>query len=71
MTFTSLGRSPAQYDAYPPWNSGVIVVVEQAIREAWRTMLRDHQDVLATRDEDRISDRLLDILVDMRTKEAV
>lgn len=71
MTFTSLGRSPAQYDAYPPWNPGVIVVVEQAIRQAWRTMLRDCQDVLATRDEDRISDRLLDILVEMRTNETV
>lgn len=67
MTFTSLGRAPAQYDAFPPWNHGVIVVVEQAIRQAWRTMLRDHQAVLATRDEDRITDRLLDILVDMRT----
>lgn len=66
MTFTSLGRAPAQYDAYPPWNPSVIVVVEQAIRQAWRTLLRDHQDVLATRDEDRITDRLLDILVEMR-----
>lgn len=71
MTFTSLGRAPAQYDAYPPWNPGVIVVVEQAIREAWRILLRDHQDVLATRDEDRISDRLLDILVEMRANDTV
>lgn len=66
MTFTSLGRAPAQYDSYPPWNPAVIVVVEQAIRQAWRTLLRDHKNVLATRDEDRITDRLLDILAEMR-----
>ena len=71
MTFTNLGRAPAQYDAFPPWNPSVIVVVEQAIRQAWRTMLRDDQAVLATRDEDRITDRLLDILVDMRTDGSV
>lgn len=66
MTFTSLGRAPAQYDAFPPWNPGLIVVVEKAIRQAWRTMLRNDQSVLATRDEDRITDRLLEILVDIR-----
>lgn len=44
----------------------MIVVVEQAIRQAWRTLLLHHQDVLATRDEDRITDRLLDILVEIR-----
>jgi len=71
VTFTSLGRAPAQYDAFPPWNPSVILVVEQAIRQAWRTMLRDHQAVLATRDEDRITDRLLDILVDMLTDGSV
>lgn len=49
----------------------MIIVVEQAIRQAWRTMLRDHQAVLATRDEDRITDRLLDILVGMRTDGSV
>ena len=69
--FTSLGRAPAQYDTFPAWNPGVIVVVEQAIREAWRTMLRDHQAILATHDEDRITDCLLDILVDMRTAGSV
>ncbi len=67
MTFTSLGRVPAQYDAYPPWNPRVIAVVENAIRQAWRTLVLEHQAVLLTRDEDRITDRLLDVLVDMRT----
>lgn len=67
MTFTNLGRAPAQYDAFPPWHPGLIVVMEQAVRQAWRIMLRDHQEVLATRDEDRITDRLLDILVALRT----
>lgn len=71
MTFTSLGRAPAQYDAYPPWSAGVIGVVEQAIRQAWRTLVLEHQAVLITRDEDRITDRLLDVMVDMRTRGTV
>lgn len=71
MTFASLGRAPAQYDAYPPWSPGLIVVVEQAIRQAWRMLVLGHQVVLATRDEDRITDRLLDILVDLRKSGAV
>jgi len=71
VTFTNLGRAPAQYDAFPPWNPGLIVVIEQAIQQAWRTMLRDHQGVLATHDEDRITDRLLDILVAIRTDGSV
>lgn len=71
MTFTSLGRAPAQFDAYPPWNPGVIVVVEQAIRQAWRKLVLEHQVVLATRDEDRITDRLLDVLVELRNRGTV
>jgi len=49
----------------------MIIVVEQAIRQAWRTLLRDHQAVLATRDEDRITDCLLDVLVEIRSDGSV
>ncbi len=49
----------------------MIAVVELAIREAWRTLVLEHQAVLATRDEDRITDRLLDVLVDIRARGTV
>ena len=71
MTFTSLGRVPTQYDAFAPWNPRVIAVVEHAIRQAWRILVLEHQAVLNTHDEDRITDRLLDVLVDIRTKGTV
>lgn len=49
----------------------MIAVVEHAIRQAWRTLVLEHQAVLVTRDEDRITDRLLDVLVDMRAQGTV
>lgn len=71
VTFTSLGRVPAQYDAFAPWNPRVVAVVEHAIRQAWRILMLEHQAVLSTHDEDRITDRLLDVLVDIRTQGTV
>lgn len=71
MTFTSLGRVPAKYDAFAPWNVRVLAVVEHAIRQAWRILVLEHQAVLATHDEDRITDCLLDVLVDIRTRGTV
>ncbi len=49
----------------------MIAVVEHAIREAWRTLVLEHQDVLVTRDEDRITDCLLNVLVSIRTQGTV
>lgn len=71
MTFTSLGRAPARYDAYPPWNLGLIVAVELAIREAWLTLVREQQGLLATHDEDRITDALLETLVKIRSTQVI
>jgi hypothetical protein len=71
VSFTSLGTAPPKPDLFPAWNTGLIEVVENALRAAWRDLLATHASVLATRDEDQITNALLDSLAQILTDESV
>lgn len=66
MTFNSLGRPPVRYTIYPSWPVGLISSVEQALQASWRALLQHYPQVLATLDEDKITDALVDIMIDIR-----
>ena len=71
MSYLSLGTPPPQYGLFPPWGNGLIEMVEQALRAAWRDLVANHPTVLATHDEDRITNALLDSLAKIRAQESV
>ena len=71
MTFNSLGRPPAKYAVYPPWPAELVSSVERALQEAWRALLKHYPHVLATRDEDKITEALVDIMIDVRKRGSV
>jgi len=71
VTFNSLGRPPAKYATFPPWPAALVSSVEQALQESWRALLQHYPHVLATRDEDKITEALVDIMIDVRKRASV
>ena len=71
MTFNSLGRPPARYAIFPPWPAELVSSVEQALQESWRALLQHYPHVLATLDEDKITEALVDIMIDVRKRASV
>ena len=71
MTFNSLGRPPASPAIFPPWPAELISSVERALQESWRALLRHYPHVLTTLDEDKITEALVDIMIDFRKRASV
>lgn len=69
-TYTNLGRAPQEPTLYPQWKAGLIRSVEQALCTAWDNVVDKHPDALATKDEDKITDVLLEELTHLRRKGA-
>lgn len=71
MTFNSLGRPPVSYAIFPRWPAVFISSVEQALQESWCALLQHYPKVIATNDEDKITEALVEIMIDLRKNESV
>ena len=67
-TYTNLGQTPQEPTLYPEWKTGLIRTVEQALCIAWDAVVNKHPGVIATKDEDKITDALLEELTHLRRK---
>ncbi|MBR8235740.1 MULTISPECIES: hypothetical protein [unclassified Burkholderia] len=63
--FANLG-TPPQSNIYPAWGKALVEVVDLAICEAWKRVKNRCPTVLATGDEDQITDELKTELVALR-----
>lgn len=68
MTFTNLGDPPLELSIYPAWKSGLVRTVDQALCMAWSAVVTNHVDAVASKDEDQITDALLDELTRLRRR---
>jgi hypothetical protein len=66
VPFSNIGVPPVSLDCYPAWSKKLVAVVDRAMSEAWRRMLRDHSILIHAGDEDTITDQLRTELVAMR-----
>jgi hypothetical protein len=65
MSFLNLGTPPPR-DIYPPWPMTLIELVDRALAIAWGRLKAQYPAVIATQDEDKITDQLITELVGMR-----
>lgn len=71
MTYTNLGTPPRGSVIYPAWNPGFIKVVDQALSKAWHDLVDNDASVLETKDEDIITDCLLNNLTNLRRRSEI
>lgn len=65
MSFVNLGTPPPK-DTYPSWPLSLIECVDNALSIAWRRLHAKNPSIIATKDEDRITDELVTELTSMR-----
>lgn len=65
MSFVDLGKPPP-LDVYPAWSQQLVEKVDIALSEAWERVRAHSPSVIATEDEDRITDQLVTELARMR-----
>lgn len=68
VTYTNLGRPPQEPTVYPEWKRGLIRAVDQALCAAWNAVVIHHPHAIRTKDEDIITDALLEELTHLRRR---
>ena len=64
--YTNLGQPPQEPTVYPAWKRALVVAVDQALCAAWNMVLANHADAVVTKDEDLITNALLEELTHIR-----
>lgn len=68
VTYTNLGNPPQEPTVYPEWKQGLIRAVDQALCVAWNAVVINHHDAIRTKDEDIITDALVEELTHLRRR---